>query len=263
MLKNTHKNDNRKLNDKGILNGVMKFFTVIIIVLIVGAVTLKVTSLNNISIEGNSHYSNEEMIDLLITKETDRNSILFYLTHKYGNNKDIPFIEKVDVKLTDRNSAQINVYEKVITGSIEYMDYYIYFDREGIVVETSDKQIDKVPIVSGLKFNRLILHQAIEVDKPDVFNTILNLTQLIYTYDIDVSIIHFTNQLEVILYSDNLRILLGKRPSYDEQIAQIPNLITSLESENGKKISEGGKKLVIDMKEFEEGQDKIIATPIE
>ncbi len=263
MLRKDFNTRKHKSNNKSILHGVMKFLIIFFVLAIIGAIALLSTKLDNITIEGNNHYSNEEVVDLLMTRETDKNTLLFYLNHLRGKNDNIPFIEKIDVKLTKRNQINLQVYEKIVTGSIEYMQSYMYFDREGIIVETSGDKIDKIPLISGLKFKTLILHEPIEVDKPNVFNIILNLTQLIHSNDISVDVIHFTNDLEVVLFSDNLRILLGKRDSYNEQITQLPNLLSSLESEDGGQVMEDDKKLLIDMKEFEEGQERIIATPIE
>lgn len=249
-------------NNKGRkITGVMKLLTFILIITIVLIITLFTTKLTNITVEGNTHYSNEEIIELLKVKETDNNTLLFYLRHTYGTNEEFPFIEKIDIELVDKNQIHVKVYEKVVTGTIEYMDAFMYFDREGIIVETSNEKIDSVPIVSGLRFSNLVMHNRIEVDKPNVFQVILNLTQLIQTYNLEVNEILFTDDLEVVLYCDKVRVLLGKRDSYNEQIAQIPSLLASI-SEDKEKFAKD-KKILIDMKDFEEGQDRIIAIPLD
>ena len=263
MLKKEFRTKSHKSTNNGILYGVMKFLIVIFAIAIIAAIVLFSTKLENVTIEGSNHYSNGELIDLLKTNETDNNTLLFYLKFIRGANDNIPFIEKIDIELIDRNQVHLQVYEKIVTGSIEYMESFMYFDREGIIAETSNERIESIPLISGLQFKKLVLHEPIEVDKPSVFQTILNLTQLIHTYDINVGRIHFTNDLEVILFSDNMRILLGKRDSYNEQIAQLPNMFSSLNSENGVLAKDNNKKLLIDMKDFEEGQDRIIATPLE
>lgn len=261
IFTNRSKKNRDKYNDYGILYRIMKFLIFLFILVIIGLIVLFSTRLKNITIDGSNHYSEEEIQDLYITKETDKNALLFYLRHNYVEDRSIPFIEKIDISLIDRNSVHMQVYEKIVTGCIEYMDSYLYFDRDGIVVETSNKRIPNVPIVTGLGFSKLILHEPIEVDKPSVFQVILNLTQLIWTYDIDVNTIHFTNDLEVVLYIGKIRVMLGQRRNYDEQIAQLPNLLLSIEEEDNPEMK--NKKLLIDMKNFEEGQDKIIAIPLE
>ena len=263
MLKKDLSTNEKKQNNRRFLSGVMKILLIILIIAVISIIILFSTKLNNISIEGNNHYSKEDIIELLTSRETDKNTLLFYLRHEFDEDENIPFIEKVDVKLISRNEVSVQVYEKIVTGTIEYMDSYMYFDREGIVVETSVEKIDNIPLVSGLKFNELILHQPIKVDKPDVFQVVLNLTQLIHSYLLDINTIYFTSNLEVILYTDNIRVLLGKEDKYDEHIAQLANLLSSLKEQNEQLVGQASKKLVIDMREFEEGQDKIIAIPVE
>lgn len=261
MKKNKRKRNKKKYNSSGILDGVMKFLFFVFVLLIFGVVLILTTKLTNVTIEGSNHYSKEEIQDLLVSKETDKNTLLFYLHHSYGETKKIPFVEKIDISLVDRNAVNIQVYEKVVTGCIEYMGSYMYFDRDGIVVETSNERLPDVPVITGLEFSKLILHEPIEVDKPNVFQVILNLTQLIHTYNVDVNIINFNSDLEVILYSKDVRILLGKRSNYDEQLAQLPNLLASIEERSD--VEKKEKKLLIDMKNYKEEQDKIIAIPLE
>ena len=36
-----------------------------------------------------------------------------------------------------KNTVTVQVYEKSVAGCIEYMENYVYFDKDGIVLETS------------------------------------------------------------------------------------------------------------------------------
>ena len=47
---------------------------------------------------------------------------------------------------------EIIIYEKSIVGYVSYMSSYMYFDKDGIVVESSSSQLDGVPWVTGLDF---------------------------------------------------------------------------------------------------------------
>lgn len=250
----------KQYNEDGMIYGVMKFLVFIFVIVAIGIIILFATRLSNVTVDGSVHYSEEEIKEILISQETDRNTLLFYLRQKYKA-PYIPFIEKIDVSLINRNTVQLQVHEKIITGGIEYMGSFMYFDREGIIVETSNEKVPNVPIVTGLHFNKLILHEKIEVTQANIFNLILNITQLINRYEIKANEINFTKNLEVILTIDNIQVLLGKRDSYDEQIAQLPNLLESIK-EDEKLYTGNHKGLLIDMKEYKEGQDKIIATPI-
>ncbi len=241
-----------KQYNNSFLLGLVKLFTFCLIIIILIFILFISCRLDTITVEGSSHYSAEELQDKVITKKTDHNAVLLYLRYKYGNFDSIPFIEDIDIDLVNRNSVIIHVYEKMITGCIEYMGGYMYFDKDGIVVESTAEKLDEVPFVTGLEFNNIVLYQKLDIPKNDLFDTILNITQLIKKYELDIQTIQFNTDLELVLHSGDIKILLGKRQTYDEQIAELKNLLTVAK----------GKKIVLDMTTFTKEQSKIIAKPL-
>lgn len=228
-----------------------KFLIFCLLIVILAFILFVTCRLKNVTVVGSSHYSDQELQEKVITKSTDRNTLLLYLRYKYGKVESIPFIEDIDIEIMNKNSIKIHVYEKVITGCIEFMGGYMYFDKDGIIVESSEEKLDNVPIITGLKFSKIVLYQKLSVQKDSLFDVILNITQLINKYELDIDTIQFNSDLEVILYCQDIKVLLGKKTSYDEQIAELKNLLPSA------KI----KKITIDMTTYKEGQDKIIAKP--
>lgn len=242
-----------KMKESAILTGLMKILIFCLVILIPVFILYATCSLKKVIVEGSSHYTNEELQEKVITKKTDRNTLMLYLRYKYGKADSIPFVEEINIELVDKNTVKIHVYEKVMTGCIEFMGGYMYFDKDGIIVESSDEKLPEVPLITGLKFSRIILYEKLKVQKKSLFTTILNLTQLIRKYELTIDKIHFNDDLEVILYSKDNKILLGKRDTYDEQLAVLKNILPKAE----------GKKLLFDMKDFKEGQTEIIAKPVE
>ncbi len=244
-----------KYHNNGFLLGLMKLLILCLLIIIPAFILFVTCRLDTVVVEGGSHYTNEELQNKVITEKTDRNTILLYLRYKYGKVDSIPFVEDIDIELVNKNTVEIHVYEKVITGCIEFMGGYMYFDRDGIVVESSNEKLDEVPFITGLSFSRIILYEKLELEgqKKSLFNVILNITQLIKKYKLNIDTIQFNSDLEVTLYGGDNKILLGKRNTYDVQIAELQNLLPKAE----------GKKLLLDMKDFEERQEEIIAKPWE
>lgn len=77
------------------------------------------------------------------------------------------------------------MYEKNIVGYVHYLGKNVYFDKDGIVVESSDQEIEGVPLIKGLTFDRLTMHQALNVKDASIFGTILNITQLLDKYGLE------------------------------------------------------------------------------
>lgn len=185
---------------------------------------------NQIVVTGSDRYTEEEIKDYLMTEKLDQNSLYLLVKYKYREHPVIPFVEDISIKLLDRNTVQVTLYEKVVTGCVEYMGEYMYFDKDGIVVESTREREDSIPLIVGLRFNRIALNEQIQIQKQSLFETILNLTKLINQYEIAVSEITFDSDYEVTLTCGDSVVLLGKHDFYDFQLSQLNNI---LESANG------------------------------
>ena len=207
--------------------------------------------LETIEVEGNTYYTDQEIIDRIVTEPTDRFAFLLYLRCRYQEQERIPFVEYVSVEMSDKNSVVITVYEKILTGCVKVMGNYLYFDKDGIVVESSSEKKEGIPVITGLEFSRLILYEKLEVQNSGMFQTILNLTRLIDKYELSVDEIHFNADLEVDFLCGNIQVKLGKKEMYDEAAAALVTILP--------KADELDKKMTIDMTDYTPGQ-RVIGT---
>lgn len=207
-----------------------------------------VFQLKNITVTGSSRYNQEQIIERLKSPQVDNNALVFYLKYKYFMEVRIPFVEKMSFEMADKNSINIRVYDKRIIGCIEFMGDYLYFDKDGIIVESTSNKLDDIPLVKGLKYQKIVLNEKLEVQKEELFDVILNLTQQIEKRELDVNTISFNSKYEVTLDLGDIKAMLGKRSTYDEILAKLKNI--TLETK--------GKKLTIDMST---GMDNFIAKP--
>ncbi|WP_029230801.1 cell division protein FtsQ/DivIB [Butyrivibrio sp. VCB2006] len=201
----------------------------------------------NVYVSGNTHYTNEQIIDMVMTDTLSHNSL--YLSFKYRDKsiQGVPFVEKMDVDILSPDTIRINVYEKAVAGYIAYLGHYMYFDRDGIVVESSMESSDVVPQVMGLEFNYVILHEKLPVDNEAVFAEILDITQLLDKYNLHANKIFFDNEYNVYLYFGDIEVSVGTSSYIDEKIIQLQYILPNLE----------GKKGILEMKDFDEDTKNI------
>lgn len=200
---------------------------------------------------GCDFYSEQQIVDKVVKTNTDHNTLLFYLKSKYHKEEEIPFIEKMEVEIVDRNTVNIHVYEKTMIGCIDYMGQILYFDKDGVVVESSKRKIDYVPSIVGLKYDRIVLNEPLEIEQRGLLETILNLTQLIRKYQLPIEKIVFSPTKEVTLISKDVRILLGKHKTYDEHMANLKNILPKTE----------GLKGVLNMTDFNQDNQTFVFKP--
>ncbi len=207
--------------------------------------------LETIEVQGNTYYTDEEIIERVVTEPTDQFALLLYLRCRYQEQERIPFVEYISVEMTDNHSVLLTVYEKILTGCVKVMGNYLYFDKDGIVVESSSEKKEDIPVITGLEFSRLILYEKLEVQNEGMFSTILNLTRLIDKYELSVDEIHFGSNLEVDFLCGNIRVRLGRKEMYDEAAAALVTILP--------RADELEREMTIDMRDYTPG-DRVIGT---
>lgn len=209
-------------------------FLILLIIICVSIIVIKEKcTVSQVDISGNEHYTEDEIKRLVMDGRYGDNTIYLYL--KYNNKviKDIPFIERMDVKILSPEHIKIEVYEKALAGYIEYLGHYLYFDRDGIVVESATKQIDGIPFVSGLNFNHVVLHEQLPVENDKIFAKILTITQLLSKYSIPTDKIYFDNAGDITLFFGDARVYIGTDKYIDEKINELSLLLPKLEGYKG------------------------------
>lgn len=161
------------------------------------------------------------------------NSLLLSLKYKDKSIEGVPFVEKMDVSVQDPHTIKIEVYEKALAGYVEYLERYMYFDKDGIVVESSTEKTEGIPMVTGLQFDHVILYEALPVDDSEIFNTILSITQLVNKYSLSVDRIYFGSDGSLTLYFDDVKVALGTGDNLDEKIMRLQYMLPELEGKSG------------------------------
>ena len=199
----------------------------------------KVTTVH---VEGNIHYTSEEIKDMVMGGRFGDNSI--FLTMKYRDKgvDDVPFVETMDVSIEAKDTIRITVYEKALAGYVMYLGRCVYFDKDGIVVETSEEKTEGIPQVTGLAFDHVILHEPLPVDEPELFDEILNITQQLAKYSLVADRIYFDSSYQVTLYFGEAKVALGENKDIDEKIQKLQYILPSLLGKSG----------TLDMREYSE-----------
>lgn len=193
----------------------------------------KTFEIKDVIVEGNTHYAVDEIKDYVINDWLSQNSIFLSLKYSKKSITDVPFIERMDVSVVDKNTVKINVYEKALAGYVEFLGNYMYFDKDGIVVESSPQYTPGIPQVTGLKFDYIVLYEPLPVEKETIFQDILDMTQLLNKYDISADKMHFDSNYEMTLYFGDVRIDLGDKSNLDEKVMRLPYILPSLVGKKG------------------------------
>lgn len=213
-------------------------------------------SIKTVYVEGNVHYTQEEIKEIVMDGPLSNNSL--YLSMKYRNKgvENIPFVDVMDVTVLAPDTIKIVVYEKALAGYIEFMDSYMYFDRDGYMVETSTIKTLGVPQIAGLSFEHVSLGERIPIENESVFESIMSITNLLDKYELVVDKIFFHTDKDITLYFDEVRVDLGEGVNLEEKIMVLPTFLTELVGKKGtlhmEDYTEDGGMTVFEMDKTDE-----------
>lgn len=211
----------------------MGILGIVILILCVFFLIMSRYTIKTITVEGNVHYTNDEIVNMVMKNQLDRNSLYLSLKYRKKGIEGIPFVEKMSVNILAPDTIKIMVYEKAVAGYIEYLGKYMYFDKDGIIVETSDVKTEGIPQITGLEFDYVVLHEKLPIENQEIFQSILDITQLLTKYEISIDKIYFDQNNQMTLYFENIRVRLGDISNIDDKIIRLKAILPELEGQKG------------------------------
>lgn len=203
-------------------------------------------------VEGNVHYTTDEIKDIVMSDRFGDNSL--YLSMKYKNKDitDIPFVDVLNVNILSPDTIKITVYEKALAGYIRFMDTYMYFDKDGYVVESSQIKTNGIPQITGLSFDHVVRGEQIPVEDPAIFESILGTTKLLNKYSLTADKINFRKDGTMVLYFETVKVDLGIFDNtLEDKIMLLPAFLPELY----------GKKGTLQMQNIDENAGKYTFKP--
>lgn len=238
---------------RGTIKLLIRLSAVLCIIATLLLIFVNVYRLEEITVEGLTYYSEEEFISKIVDEAAKKNTLLFRFQTWRDGAKTIPYIEQYDITMEGKNTIHVQVYEKILVGCVKIMGQYLYFDKDGLVTESSEEWLSDVPLVKGLEFDRIVLHEKLKIQKDELYEIILNITKLVREYNIPVQSITFNGRGEAELEVDTLTVELGKRAAYDLPIQKLSDILPTV----------AGRNLIIDLSRFNGEEGDIIAKPKE
>ena len=189
--------------------------------------------INTVYVEGNTHYSDVEVRNMVMNGFLGDNSLFLSLKYKNKSIEDVPFVSKMSVEILDNNTIRIRMYEKAIAGYIEYLEKFMYFDKDGVVIEASTQRTKGIPQVTGLTFDHVVIKEPLPVEDKSIFESVLSITQLVNKYNLSIDRIYFGLDNSITLYFDDIKVSLGTSTELDEKVMRLQYMLPELEGKSG------------------------------
>lgn len=212
----------------------------VIIILIVAGIlgsgiyyVVRTYTVKTVYVEGNLHYSREDIEAMVMKGPLSSNSLYLSLKYKNKEIKNVPFVDSMSVSILAPDTIKIRVYEKAVAGYVKYMNSNMYFDKDGYVVESSQIVTKGIPEIAGLSFDSCVLGEKLPVEQPEIFEKIMNLTNLLNKYELMPDRILFQRDGKINLYFGKINVYIGEPVRMEEKLMNLSQFLEKLEGKSG------------------------------
>ncbi|MDD6073722.1 MAG: cell division protein FtsQ [Clostridium sp.] len=197
----------------------------ILLVAVLLSVMLAFVRIQTVEVSGNAKYTAEEIEKTVFDTKISRNSVFCYLQYRFRPHKSIPFVEDYKIVFRSPVKVEIIVYEKSVVGYVSYMNSMMYFDKDGIIVESTSEALPGIPKITGLSFGHIVLHRPLPVEDSRIFDEILNLTQVLAVNEISADEIRFSESREATLRMGGLSVELGDNSNMNGKLSELKDIL--------------------------------------
>lgn len=183
--------------------------------------------------KGSDRYTDEELEKLFFPEGTSKNAFMFIVKNVFREKQQVPFIETYDFEMESFGKFVITLYDKSVVGYVTYMSNNLYFDKDGIVVESSVKELEDVPQITGFKFDYFVLHEQLPTENKNMFSQLLDLTQLCTKYHFKTDTINITSDGQIQMFLGNLRVDFGDGSMLNEKMLDLNDMYKEIKDESG------------------------------
>lgn len=204
-------------------------------ILVIAVWIISCFQIKNMEVEGERYYSKDEIKAAVKADCYIPNSILLKMRNRIVPIKTMPFVEKVNIAIIDRNTVRIEVTEKIRAGCVKYSGKYLYFDKEGRILEADQKRLKAVPLITGITVKEMQMGELLIVDKKDEkkFAQIVKITTLITKNNLTIREIEFREDGNIILKKGKLLVELGNGKNLDMKLSKLSGIFKSLKGQSG------------------------------
>lgn len=178
-----------------------------------------------VTVEGNTYYTQKQMAEMFQKNIFQKNVLTFWLMDKCSLSPKLDFVREYDVTYPSLNEIHIKLYEKTIVAGIAYSNQYIYFDKDGMVLQSADKPVKGIPLFETKNLTTFTLYEKVQMEDEGLLGQIMNLANLFQHYKVEWDKVEFDENNEAFLYIHQTKVLLGKKDNYDEAISALSSVL--------------------------------------
>lgn len=173
-----------------------------------------------INIEGSEYYTDEQ---IMAKAGISIGMHMMQLNQKRSIKQvsALPYVDLVEIDILFPNTLQLAITQRKPIGYVPFSGTYLSIDKTGQVIDqTQSQEVHNLPIIEGLKFDKFVLGEKLEVENEDIVIGIIEMTTLMEKYKLlDRGVrIDVGNPDTIHLYINSLDVIIGEINNLDKKI---------------------------------------------
>lgn len=205
-----------------------------VLTLIFTVILMKLFVVKEVEVVGNKLYAQDVIVSAVLNDEYSWNSLYVFLKYRFRDTEEIPFVDTMEITLKSPQKLNIHVYEKGMMGYlyIPGIGENAYFDKDGLVVETSSDVIADVPKIEGITCDEVVLYEKLPIGE-DRLRELLTLTQALKRSELVPDSITYGRDHEPVLAYGDIQVLLGSISSLTQKVERMDKILPELAGKKG------------------------------
>lgn len=208
---------------------------ILLLAAVLGLFACKGFTVEKVEVEGTDLYSDETIKQWVLNDDYSWNSLYVFLKYKFGEAEEMTFLEQPVVTLKSPHTLHIKVVEKKIVGYlyIPSVGQNAYFDKDGIVVETSSEKIEGMMEITGLDCEKVTLNKKIPIKDQSILKSMLSLTQGLNKYEMMPDAIRYDEFSNILLEYGKITVNFGNSQNITEKLKTLAVILPEVEDMGG------------------------------
>lgn len=264
----------KRKKNKGLI--LVVIFTIIGFLFIAFGSMILLFKVEEVVVDGNIHYTQEEIQKKVLNDYVSENTILASLFKRNEKIEGLRFVDSIQVNFVSQNKICVIVNEKEVAGYVEDGEKCYYFNHEGMIEEITKGPVataeerakdeaDKnnasageegedgitpyieetplkhfIPLVRGLKYTIEETEDGkkLVVDNFTIFNTLASLKKMLNKDSLPPEYVFVDADYNISLFYENIEVRLGKDVDLENKIATLAAIMPKIENMSGTLILE-------------------------
>ncbi len=201
--------------------------------------------IRTITVEGNTFFNESQVAETYQTSFFQKNVLTNLIYDALGFTKDPPYVREAELSYPSFGELHIKLFEKTILAGVKFSRHFIYFDKDGMVLKTTEEELKDIPYFETDDVTDFTLYQTLSTGREELLPQMLNMSSRLTYYKIDWDKAEFDTEGHATLHSGKVTVKLGRRSDYDEVISILPDILST--------AKKSGDKGTIDMTNYKAG----------